>query len=104
MKMEITDSQKWSPSATVHNRPNTAESPWFEPSVRTLLMPRRLHDNVRLGRAPAKALRAAGPPTFCDRESVGSRHPFRSKRHGLSAAGAGNRPDESTPPRHPPSA
>jgi hypothetical protein len=48
--------------------------------------------------------RAAGPPTRCDRESVGSRHPFRSKRRGPSAAGTGNRPDESTPRKHPASA
>ena len=84
-----------SSSATVHNRPNTAESPRFEPIARTLLMPRRLHDNVRLDPAPAKALRAAGPPTCCDRESVGSRHPFRSEPRGPSAAGTGNCPDES---------
>ena len=31
----------WSSSATVNNRPNTAESPRFEPIARTLLMPRR---------------------------------------------------------------
>src|ERR1700693_4153352 len=64
----------------------------------------QLRDNVRLDRAPAKALRTAGRPTDCDRESVGPRHPSRSKRRGPSAAGTGNRPDESTPRKHPASA
>src|SRR6478672_12268881 len=82
--------------ATAHSRPNTGEPPRFEPIARTLLMPRRLHDSVQLYRAPAKALRAAGPPTCCGRVSVGSRHPLRSRPHGPSVAAAGNRPDEST--------
>src|ERR1700730_11931301 len=94
----------YSPSATDRNPPDSAATVECRSVGRTHPEHLQLRDNVRLNRAPAKALRTAGRPTCCDRESVGSRHPFRSKRRGPSAAGAGNRPDENTPRKHPASA
>src|ERR1700751_420099 len=92
------------PTSTGRNHPNSAEPAGCEAIGHPRLEHLQLRYNDRRDRAPAKALRTTGRPTSCDRESFGSHHPFRSTRRGPSAAGAGNRPDENTPQKHPTSA
>jgi hypothetical protein len=90
-----------SPGTTDRNHPNRAGFSGCRAIGRTPPECLQSRDNVRLDRAPAKGPRTAGRPTCCDRASVGSRHPSRSKRRGASATGAGGCPDESTPRKHP---
>src|SRR4029077_16853476 len=81
---------------TMHNPPSIAEFPRFEALGRIPLEPPRLHGNDLPDPASAKEFPTSDWAGFGCRGSVRLPDPFRPKRPGRRAAGAGNRLGEST--------